>query len=156
MLGRFCRESFCRVFYDFDWNVIAVYNSWPMLHSTVKWICMYIHLLSILMPWYKQAISELKGDKLSSSGECCIRIWEVWDTKSAADWIPTHRIIFLIRRTTKDWVRQSIVDVFSLHHFITLANRGSQWAGTNTIYIGNFSFFCGVSFITIDSVIHLI
>ena len=32
----------------------------------------YTCLLLILMPWYRQAIFESKGDKLSSSAECSI------------------------------------------------------------------------------------
>ena len=53
-------------------------------------ICLDIHkymhscLLLILMLWCKQAILDSKGDKLSSSAECRIRSWEVWDTKSPA------------------------------------------------------------------------
>ena len=43
------------------------------------------------MLWHRQAIFESKGDMLSSSAECMIRSWEVWDTKSPADWSPTHK-----------------------------------------------------------------
>ena len=48
-------------------------------------------LLLILILWHKQAIFESKGDQLSSSAECRIRSWEVQDTKSQADWMPTHK-----------------------------------------------------------------
>ena len=34
---------------------------------------------------HRQAIFELKGDKLSSSAECRIQNWEVSDTNSPAD-----------------------------------------------------------------------
>ena len=45
----------------------------------------------ILMLWHGQAIFESKGDNLSSSAECWIRSWEVRNTKSPADWMPTHK-----------------------------------------------------------------
>ena len=48
-------------------------------------------LLLILMIWHRQAIFESKGDKLPTSAECRIWSWKVWDTKSPADWIPTHK-----------------------------------------------------------------
>ena len=45
----------------------------------------------MLMPWHKQAIFESKGDKLSWSVECRILVLNVWDPKSPADWMPTHK-----------------------------------------------------------------
>ena len=48
-------------------------------------------LLLIFMLCYRQAIFESKEDKLSSPAECKIRTVEVWDTKSPADWEPTHK-----------------------------------------------------------------
>ena len=36
------------------------------------------------MLWHRQAIFESTGDWLSSSDECGIRSWEVWDTKIAS------------------------------------------------------------------------
>ena len=48
-------------------------------------------LLLISMLWRRQAIFESIGDKFSSSAECRIRRWEVSDTKSPADWMPTHK-----------------------------------------------------------------
>ena len=40
--------------------------------------------------WHRQAISKLKGDKLSSSAEC--RIWTmVYGTESPADWMPAEK-----------------------------------------------------------------
>ena len=44
-----------------------------------------------------EVIFETKGDKLSSSAECRIQSWEVWDTKSPADWMPTHKLTELSR-----------------------------------------------------------
>ena len=41
--------------------------------------------------WHKQAIFESEGVQLSSSAECRIRSWEVSDTNSSADWMPTHK-----------------------------------------------------------------
>ena len=60
------------------------------------YICTYtdIHtclLLLILMLWHMQAIFKSKGDELSSSAECRIRTMEVWDTKSPANRISTHK-----------------------------------------------------------------
>ena len=49
-----------------------------------------IHLLLIWMLWHRQANFESKRNKLVSSAECRIRTLEVWDTKSTADWMPTH------------------------------------------------------------------
>ena len=39
----------------------------------------------------------LKRDRLSSSAKCRIRSWEVWDTKSSANWMPTHKAVELLR-----------------------------------------------------------
>ena len=44
-----------------------------------------------LVPWHGQAIFQSKRDRLSSSVECRIRTLEVWDTKSPADWMLTHK-----------------------------------------------------------------
>ena len=38
-----------------------------------------------------QPIFESKGDKLSFVAECRIRSCEVWETRSQADWMPTHK-----------------------------------------------------------------
>ena len=40
---------------------------------------------------HRQAIFESNGDKLSSTAEYWIRSWEVSDTDSPADWMPTHK-----------------------------------------------------------------
>ena len=40
-----------------------------------------------MMLWYRQGTSQRRQ---SSSAECRIRSW-VWDTKSPADWMPTHK-----------------------------------------------------------------
>ena len=53
-------------------------------------------LLLIPMLWHRQVIFQSKGD-MSSSAECRIRSREVWDTKSPADWIPTHKPTELLR-----------------------------------------------------------
>ena len=55
--------------------------------------CIHIYMFVVNSDalWHKQAIFESKGDKLSSSDECRIWIWEVSDTSSPADWIPTHK-----------------------------------------------------------------
>ena len=57
---------------------------------TDRQTCIHLHtcLLLILMLCHKQAIFESKGDRSSSAAECRIRTWEVWDTKSPADWMP--------------------------------------------------------------------
>ena len=54
------------------------------------WFWWYTYLLLILMLRHRQEIFESKGNKLSSSAECSIRIWEVWDTNTPAEWIPNH------------------------------------------------------------------
>ena len=51
-------------------------------------------LLLMLMLWHRQAIFESKGDKVSSSAECRIRILEVWEP---ADRMPTHKLTELSR-----------------------------------------------------------
>ena len=48
-------------------------------------------LLSISMPWHRQAIFESKGDKLSSSAECRIRTQRVSETQSPADWMSADK-----------------------------------------------------------------
>ena len=64
-------------------------TSLPIAFRT--WLWLYTSLLLILMLWRRQAIFKLKGDKLSSSVGCRTRSWEVWDTKSPADWMPPHK-----------------------------------------------------------------
>ena len=54
-------------------------------------------LLFILMLWHRQAIFESKRDKFSYFVECTIRSWEVSDTNSPADWMPTHKPPELLR-----------------------------------------------------------
>ena len=69
------------------------YNEWAFspLVCTADWLWRYPCLqLLIFMLWPRQAIFESKEAKLSSSGECRIRSWEVWNTKSPADWMLTH------------------------------------------------------------------
>ena len=63
--------------------------SLPFGFRTCLW--WYTCLLLILMLWHRQAIIDTKGDNLSSFAECRVRSWEVWDTKSPADWMPTHK-----------------------------------------------------------------
>ena len=73
----------------------AHWTSLPIRFRTWLWwyTCL---LLSILMLWHRQAISEPKGNKLSSAAEC-IRSWDVSDTKSPAEWMPTHKTSELSR-----------------------------------------------------------
>ena len=68
----------------------------------------FICLLLISMLWYRQAILESKGDKLSSSAECKIQSWEVSDTNSPADWMPTHKPTELSRIELKTWTQQPV------------------------------------------------
>ena len=51
-------------------------------------------LFLIFMFWHRQASFEWKWDNLSSSAECRIRSWGVWDTIPPTDWMPTHTLIF--------------------------------------------------------------
>ena len=43
-----------------------------------------------------------------SFAECRIRSWEVWDTKSPADWMPTRKPIELSMIRRKTWTQQPI------------------------------------------------
>ena len=65
-------------------------------------------LLLISMLWHRQSIFESEGDKLSSSAECRIRSWEVSDTNSPADWMPTHKPTELSRIKLKTWTQQPV------------------------------------------------
>ena len=60
------------------------------------------------MLWHRQAIFEPKGDKLSSSAACRIRIWKSHDTYSPADWMPTHKPTELSRIKLKTWTQQPV------------------------------------------------
>ena len=50
------------------------------------------------MLWLRKAIFKSKGDRLFSSAECRIESWEAWDTKSPAEWMPTHTPTELSRK----------------------------------------------------------
>ena len=60
----------------------------------------------ILIFWQRQAILHSRGEKLSFSAECRIRSWEVWDTKSPADWISTHKST--VEDQAKTWSQQPV------------------------------------------------
>ena len=68
----------------------------PFGIRTWLWRDTYL-LLFILMLWYRQAIFESKGDKLSSSAECRIRTQRVFETQSSADWMPAGTPTELLR-----------------------------------------------------------
>ena len=72
---------------------------------TYMYICF---LLLISMLWQRQAIFELKGDKLSSSAECRIRTQRGSGTDSPADWMPADKPTELSRIKLKTWTRQPI------------------------------------------------
>ena len=57
--------------------------------SPLDLIANWLSHLALAIYW--QAIFDSKGDKLSSSAEWRIRYYEVWDTKSPADYMPTHK-----------------------------------------------------------------
>ena len=73
-------------------------------------------LLLILMFWHRQAIFESRRDKSYSSAGCRVRTLEVWNTKSPADWIPTHKVTELskikkmdsIARPYDEWAFSSL------------------------------------------------
>ena len=69
------------------------------------------------MLWHRQEIFESKGDKSSSSAECKIWSWEVWDTKSPADWMPAHKPTELSGIKQKTWTQQpaSMMSEHSAH-----------------------------------------
>ena len=48
---------------------------------------------------------------MSSSAECKIRTLEVWDTKSPADWMSTHKPTELSRIKLKTWTQQPVLMV---------------------------------------------
>ena len=84
--------------------VIYIYKHTCMhtyIHTYMHtYIHAYIHtclLLLISMLWHKQAIFELKGDKLSSSAECGIRAQRVTGIESPADWMPADKLTELSR-----------------------------------------------------------
>ena len=66
-------------------------------------------LLLITILWHRQAILESKGDKLSSSAECRIRIQMVSGTESPADWMPADQPTELSRIRLKTWTRQPVL-----------------------------------------------
>ena len=87
--------------------------------------CTYIYIYIYLA---QGSDFESKGDKLSSSVECRIRILEVWDTKLPADWIPIHTPTelssstsyenkYYVRCFTSTWNRSP-----SIHSIITFSN----------------------------------
>ena len=59
------------------------------------------------MLWHRQAIFQLKGDKLSSSAECRIRV-RVFVTKSPADRMPADKPTELSRSKLKTWTQQPV------------------------------------------------
>ena len=62
------------------------------------WLWRYTCLLLLmLMLWHRQAIFESRGDNLSPSAECRNKGRGIWDTKSPADWMPTHKLTELSR-----------------------------------------------------------
>ena len=66
------------------------------------------------MLWHRQAIFELKGDKLFSSADCRIQTQRVSETQSPADWMPSDKPTELSRIKLKTWTRQP-VPVISKH-----------------------------------------
>ena len=80
----------------------------------------YIHtcLLKNLMLGHRQAIFESKWDKLPPSAKYRISSLEVWDNKSPADWMPTHKPTELSRIKLKT---QQPVSMMSKHIFTPCA-----------------------------------
>ena len=81
--------------------IVSLYVMYQKNKSDYKKVPMYNNiytfLLLILMLGHRQAIFESKEHKLSCSAECRIRTLEVWDTKSPADWMSTHKPTELTR-----------------------------------------------------------
>ena len=70
----------------------------PLPFGIRTWLWRYTYFsLFILMLWYRQAVFESKGDKLSSSAECRIRTQRVSETQSSADWMPADKLTELSR-----------------------------------------------------------
>ena len=40
-------------------------------------------------------IKSRKADKLSSSADCSFQTLDVWDTRLPADWMPTHKLVYI-------------------------------------------------------------
>ena len=74
-------------------------NLTPLPLGIRTWLWRYTYLLLISMLWHRQAIFEMKWDKLSSSAESRIRIQRVSDTYWPADWMPADKPteLFLIK-----------------------------------------------------------
>ena len=95
---------------------------------------------------HRQASFKAKGDKLSPFAEYRIQNWAVWDTKSPADWMPTHKPTELPRIKHKTWIQQP-VPVMREHsaHLTSLPIGFPTWrwwyakvpcsAGGNNVYI---------------------
>ena len=70
----------------------------PLPFGIRTWLWRYTYLLLLIsMLWYRQAIFESKGNKLSSSAEGRIRTQRVSDTYSPADWMPADKPTELLR-----------------------------------------------------------
>ena len=96
-------------------------------------------LLLISMLWHRQSIFESKGDKSSSSAEYRIWSWEVSDTNSPADWMPTHKPTELSRIKLKTWTQQP-VPMMSKHsaHLTSLPIGFRTWLWHYTCVICTF------------------
>ena len=80
-----------------NWSIIALTHFFLI----ILWNKLTItSLLLILVLWW-QVIFESKGGKLSSSAECRIQRWEIWDTSIF------HRIYKNVATISKDWVKIS-------------------------------------------------
>ena len=75
----------------------------PLPFGIRTWLWRYTYLLLLIsMLWHRQAIFELKGDKLSSSAACRIRSQRVSETQSPADWMPADKPTELSRIKLKN------------------------------------------------------
>ena len=92
----------------------------------------FFFLLLISMFWHRQAISKLKGDKLSFSAECRI-CYRVFGTKSPADWMPTDKVAELWRIKLKTWTQQPVLMIseHSAHsNLLPIGFRSWPWRYT--------------------------
>ena len=88
-------------------------HSTPLPFGLRTWLWRYTCLLLLIsMLWHRQAIFELKGDKLSSSAECRIRTQRAYVTQYPADWMPADKPTQLSRIKLKT---QPLVPMISEH-----------------------------------------
>ena len=109
----------------------------PLPFGIRTWLWRYTYLLLLISKlWHRQAIFESKGDTLSSSVECRIRIPRVSETQSpqSADWaievkikIMTIFAEYAFYHTCRDHTVQDDYQRFSVKHFFMHVKYALGW-----------------------------